>query len=147
MSYLPEGMPIPRPTLDDAPYWEACRRGELVIRYCAACARHFHPPLPTCPRCGAFDVGWRKVSGRGTIYTWTVGHHPVHAALRGQPPYNVVAVLLDDADDVRIVSNVIDIPPEELAFGLPVEVVFEAASDGSRLPRFRRAVSVEGDRR
>lgn len=144
MSYLPEGMPSPHPTLDDAPFWQACQEQRLVIRHCDQCDRFFHPPLPTCPRCGSTRLGWRPVSGRGTVYSYTVGHHAVHPALQGHGPYNVSVVLLDGADDVRLVSNVIDAAPGELAIGLPVEVVFEPSGEGPLLPRFRKATTVGG---
>ncbi len=139
MSYLPAGIPAPRPTVDDAPFWQACQEQRLVIRHCGGCGRFFHPPMPCCPRCGSMDVSWQPVSGRGTIYTWTVAHQAVHPALKGHGPYNVSVVLLDDADDVRLVTNVVDVPPNGLHIGLPVEVCFEDAGDGTLLPRFRRA--------
>lgn len=137
MSYLPDGMPSPQPNLDDAPYWHACQEMRLVIRHCDDCNAFFHPPMPRCPRCGGAEVTWRAVSGAGTVYTYSIGHHAVHPALRQAGPYNVVVVLLDGADDVRIVSNLIDVAPEDLRIGLPVEVCFEAATDGTLLPRFR----------
>lgn len=139
MTYLPEGMPTPMPTLDDAAFWRACQEQRLVIRHCEQCQQFFHPPMPNCPRCSANKLSWKPVSGRGTVYSYTVGHHPVHPALKGHGPYNVVVVLLDDADDVRLISNLIDVAPEDLAIGMPVEVMFEAAGDGTLLPRFRRA--------
>jgi uncharacterized OB-fold protein len=139
MSYLPAGIPAPRPTVDDAPFWQACQDRRLVIRHCDSCERFFHPPLPACPRCGAMTLGWKPVSGNATVYTYTIGHQPVHPALEGHGPYNVSVVLLDDADDVRLVTNVVDVAPDELHIGMPVTVCFEEAGDGTLLPRFRRA--------
>jgi uncharacterized protein len=144
MSYLPTGVPSPRPTVDDAPFWRACQDRRLVIRHCDSCHRFFHPPLPTCPRCGSFEVSWSPVSGRGTVYTYTVVHQGVHAALKGHGPYNVSVVLLDDADDVRLVTNVVDASPPDLRIGLPVEVCFEETGDGAVVPRFRRADADRG---
>lgn len=137
MSYLPEGMPSPHATLDDAPFWQACQEQRLVIRHCESCHQFFHPPLPVCQKCGSSSLGWKPVSGRGTVYSYTVGHHAVHPSLKGHGPYNVAVVLLDDADDVRLVTNVVDAEPPTLRIGLPVAVCFEPASDGTLLPRFR----------
>lgn len=138
MSYLPEGLPSPHPTLDDAPFWQACQQQQLVIRHCENCHQFFHPPLPVCQKCGSSNLSWKPVSGHGTVYTYTIGHYAVHPSLKGHAPYNVSVVLLDDADDVRLVTNVVDAEPPLLAIGLPVTVCFETASDGSLLPRFRR---------
>ncbi|HZZ01743.1 OB-fold domain-containing protein [Paraburkholderia sp.] len=84
------------------------------------------------------NLGWKEISGNGTVFTYTIGHHAVHPALKGHGPYNVSVILLDDADDVRLVSNVIAVPPEELAIGMPVTVCFEPVGNGMLLPRFRR---------
>lgn len=144
MSYLPKDMPSPIPTVDDAVFWQACQEERLVVRRCKTCAKFYHPPLPTCPNCGSPDVTWEQVSGFGTVYTYTIGHHAVHPALKGHAPYNVSIVLLDDADDVRLISNVVDVPNEEMHIGLPVEVHFEPAGNGQMLPRFRRRVAQGG---
>ena len=144
MSYMPAGIPAPRPTTDDAPFWQACQERRLVIRHCDNCQHFFHPPLPTCPRCGSFTLSWKPVSGSGTVYTYTVGHQAVHPALKDHGPYNVSVVLLDDADDVRIVTNIVDVAPEDLHIGMPVTVCFEEAGDGTLLPRFRRAEAKGG---
>lgn len=138
MSYLPQGMPVPEPSSEDAPFWNACLEGKLLIRHCQDCQKHFHPPMPGCTHCGSTNVDWREVSGNGSIFTYTVIHHPAHSVLKGHPPYNVSVVLLDDADDVRVISNVIDVPPSELSVGMPVSVCFEDAGNGMMLPRFKR---------
>lgn len=138
MAYLPEGMPAPQPVLDDLPYWQACQEQRLVIRHCEQCHQFFHPPLPYCQKCGSSQLSWKPVSGHGTVYSYTVGHYAVHPSLKGHGPYNVSVVLLDDADDVRIVSNVVDAEPPALRIGLPVTVCFESAGqDGWLVPRFR----------
>jgi uncharacterized OB-fold protein len=139
MAYLPDGTPLPHAGPDDAPYWQFCRERTLRIQRCTACGLHRHPPGPCCPRCGSFEHEWAPVSGRGSVFSWTVVHHPVHPAHRGAVPYNVAVVLLDGADEVRLVSNVIDAAPGEMRIGLPVEVVFEDAGEGWVLPRFRKS--------
>lgn len=138
MSYLPNDMPVPQPTPDDAAYWEFCRDRELRIQRCGDCGRFRHPPMPLCPVCRSAKTDWTAVSGEGTVFSYTVAHHPTHPALKGATPYNIAVVMLDDADDVRVVSNVIDASPEEMRIGLPVSLVWESTSDGGHLARFRK---------
>ncbi|WP_084181701.1 Zn-ribbon domain-containing OB-fold protein [Polaromonas glacialis] len=138
MAYLPAGMPAPQATREDAPFWTACNEQRLVIRHCNACHRFFHPPMPACPRCASTDVGWQEVSGTGTVFTYTVGYHATHSALKGHPPYNVAVVLLDGADDVRLVSNVVDVAPQDMKIGMPVTVFWDEISEGVNLPRFKK---------
>jgi uncharacterized OB-fold protein len=138
MAYLPAGMPAPSASKDDAPFWEGCNQKKLVIRHCNACQQFFHPPAPACPRCASTSVGWKEVSGNGTVFTYTIGHHAVHSSLKGHKPYNVAIVLLDDADDVRLVSNVVDVEAQDMKIGMPVSVFWDEISEGVYLPRFKK---------
>jgi uncharacterized protein len=140
MPYLPADLPRIVPGCDDAPWWEALRRHELVVQRCAACGVWRHPPSPVCAACHATDARFERVSGRGRVFSWTVVHHPVHPALADRVPYNVVLVELPDAGCVRLVTNLVDVAPDDVRVGLDVEVVFEDLDDVT-LPRFRRARS------
>ena len=141
MSYLPAGMPLPEPSPEDAPYWAACREHRLSIRHCNACQRFFHPPMPSCAHCGSTNVDWRDVAGEGTVFSYTVAYHAVHKALQGRVPYNIVVVMLNDADDVRLISNLVDVEPDAIRIGMPVTVVWETLENGMGLPRFRKSAS------
>ena len=138
MSYLPEGMPAPAPGPEDAPFWESCNRGELRIQCCDDCGTFRHPPIPVCAACRSSKSTWTLVPGTGTVFSYTVAHHPTHPALRGSPPYNIAVIHLDGAGDVRLVSNVVDVPPDEMRIGMRVDLVWDAIGDGRLLPRFRR---------
>jgi uncharacterized OB-fold protein len=132
---LPEGLPAPVAEADglDAPYWEGTRRGELWIQRCRACAGWQWGPEWICHRCLSFDVGWERVDGRGRIYSWERVWHPVHPALKGQPPYLVVLVELPHADSVRMVGNLLGDPGQEVRIGASVEAVFEP-HDEAKVP-------------
>ena len=130
--YLPAGLPAPVPEADglDAPYWEGTRRGELWIQRCRACAGWQWGPEWICHRCLSFDVGWEPVAGRGRIYSWERVWHPVHPALKGQPPYLVVLVELPHADNVRMIGNLLGDPHQDVRIGADVEAVFEPHDEG-----------------
>jgi uncharacterized OB-fold protein len=89
-----------------------------------------------CPDCYCFDMEWPQVSGKGKIYTWVVDHRGFHPAFKDEVPYAVVIVELNEG--VRMVSRMVDTKPEELKFGLPVEVVFDDVTDEITLPMFKR---------
>ena len=130
--------PIPVPTPETRPFWEAARRHELSIQRCRACGRHVFYPRAACPHCFAADLEWRRVSGRGTLHTFTV----VHRGQRGFPlaaPYVIAIVALDEGP--RMMTNLVgvDADPARLRIGMPVEVVFEDVSPEIALPRFRPA--------
>ena len=61
-----------------------------------------------------------EASGRGTVFSYVVMHHPPFPAF--DPPYAVGLVEL--AEGVRIISNVVGVAPDEVRIGLPVRLEF-----------------------
>jgi hypothetical protein len=124
-------MPPPNPLT--AGFWEAARRHELVVQRCG-CGRYRHYPQLLCPDCHSDDWTWAAVSGRGTVYTFTVTHRAFHPAWADRVPYVVATLELEEG--IRMVS---DLPPEDTAevrVGMPVEVFFDD-QESVTLPRFR----------
>ncbi|MEU7022126.1 OB-fold domain-containing protein [Streptomyces sp. NPDC046203] len=128
---------------DGAPFWEYAARGELRVQTCAACAEPRFPPRPCCPHCQSFDSTWRRLSGRGRIWSFVVPHPPLLPDYAAQAPYNAVLVELADAPRVRLAGNVVASPgaqldsvdPARLRIGAPVKVVF-AEIGGITVPRW-----------
>ena len=137
--YLPADLVSVTPDPVTDPFWEGCRLRELRLQRCGDCKRFRHPPLPGCPQCGSGRSEWVKVSGKGTVFSYTIAYHAVSPQVAKDVPYNVVLVEMEGAPGVRLVSNLVDTPPEQVRVGLPVEVAWEQAGTDMSLPRFRRA--------
>ncbi len=118
-------LPRPRP-LSEA-FWTGGAKGQLLIHRCHACGHWFHPPGPMCFRCRSFDVGPQAVSGRGTVATFTVNHQQWLPGF--PPPYTVAMVEIAEEPGVRVTSNIVGCPPEQVHIGMPVEVLFEQWED------------------
>ena len=103
--------------------------GRLALQACERCAAVQFPPEDACRSCGSFALGTRAVSGRGTVESVAVVHHAVHPLLRPRVPYAVALVELEDAPHVRLLGNVLNRAPGEIAIGDPVRVVFEELTD------------------
>jgi uncharacterized OB-fold protein len=129
--------PLPEPSRDTKPYWDALREGRLVIQQCAACGKLRHYPRPVCDACYSMDATWRQVSGRGKVHSWTVAHHPFHPGFKAELPYVLVTVDLEEG--VRMIAQLRGVSPDAISIGLPVEVAFERATDELTLPVFRKA--------
>lgn len=127
------------PDANTQPFWDACRKRELRLQRCSDCGRFRQPPLPGCARCGSKLCDWPLLSGAGTVFSYTVVHHAAVPSLAATVPYNVVVVELDDAPGARLISNLLDVPPEEMAIGMRVAVAWDEVRDDLVLPRFRRA--------
>jgi uncharacterized OB-fold protein len=131
------GKPLPEPGRDSKPYWDALREGRLLIQACGACGKLRHYPRPVCDACYSMKVAWRQVSGRGRLHSWTVSHHPFHPGFKSELPYVLATVDLEEG--VRMLAQLRGVASEEIAVGLPVEVVFERATEELTLPVFVRA--------
>jgi uncharacterized OB-fold protein len=131
---------IPRPdpvSPDDARFWSYVDAGETRLQRCAECATFRHPPRPLCAHCGSRDTEWIVASGRGEVWARTVIHPPTLPAFAARTPYGAVVVRLDEG--VFMVSNVVDRAPDNIAIGMPVELVVTEVEAGLRLPLFRDA--------
>lgn len=109
-----------------AGYFTGLAQGQLRFPRCAACTRFHWYPMRLCPHCQSPDIHWHRVSGRGTLFSWTTVRHPFDPKLATQVPYIVGLVTFADAPGIRLVTTIIDAPPGGLAIGLPVEPVFRA---------------------
>lgn len=145
------------PLVDDdgAPFWQYAARGELRVQACAApaCGELRFPPRPCCPHCHSFDSEWRRMSGKGRIWSYVIPHPPLLPDYAAQAPYNVIVVELAEAPRIRLVGNLVTGPDaplnsvarERIRIGAKVQVVFTAGGDdgddrddgdGARLPRW-----------
>lgn len=128
---LPHAVPGPL----TAPFWDACRRSELLFQRCGNCAAVTFPPTDFCRECQRQELRWERSSGHGTLYSWTVVHRPVTPAFT--TPYAPAIVTLDEG--YQMVTNIINARPADLHAGLPVRVAFAGVGGGLVLPYFEPA--------
>jgi uncharacterized OB-fold protein len=115
-------VPLPRLSADTAFFWRSGADGLLRMQRCGECGRYAHPPTPECRRCGAAPQP-TPVSGRGTLFSYTVNHQQFIPWL--PPPYVLAIVSLEEQEDVHLTTRLVDVAPEDVCIGLPVSVVFE----------------------
>lgn len=127
----------PRPALNrDNRFWfDAAREKRLVVQRCTACGSLRHPPGPCCPHCRSFDWDTVEASGEATLYSWVVAHHPRHPAF----DYPLVVALVELAEGTRLITNVVDLDPDDLRIGMPLRLDWLEADPELTLPVFRRA--------
>lgn len=95
---------------------------ELLIEHCDRCARWVHPAAGQCRDCGGQLVA-RPVSGRGSVFTYTVNFHPYHPDV--PTPYVIAIVELVEQQDLRVATNIVDCEPDSIECGMPVELRFQ----------------------
>jgi uncharacterized OB-fold protein len=125
----------PSMTADSQFFWDGVKEGRLLIQRCAACGALRHPPRPMCPRCHSLDWDTLESSGRGTVYSFVMPRHP-------QFPFfddDYIVGLIELEEGTRLVSNVVDVAPDEARIGMAVVVRFDEFDGGVVLPVFTPA--------
>ncbi|MGW2636523.1 bifunctional MaoC family dehydratase N-terminal/OB-fold nucleic acid binding domain-containing protein [Streptomyces sp. NPDC001348] len=145
------GVRRPRPVVnrDNAGFWEGVAEHRLLIQRCTGCGTLRHPWLPGCNACGCLDWDTVEASGRGTVYSHVVMHHPPFPAFT-EPDHGADAAgpyavgLIELAEGVRMVAGVVGVPHDKVRIGLPVRVEFRRYEDDGGalvLPVFRAGES------
>jgi len=129
--------PLPKLEGFAGQFYDWCRRGELRFQRCSECQTWRHVPREMCAACGSLGSSWERSSGRGVVFTWTVAMRAMHPGFDEDVPFAPTVVELEEG--VRLLSHVIDCPPDELEIDMPVEVVFEAVTEDVTLPKFKRS--------
>ncbi|MEU9856385.1 bifunctional MaoC family dehydratase N-terminal/OB-fold nucleic acid binding domain-containing protein [Streptomyces sp. NPDC047974] len=127
----------PRPVInrDNAGFWEGVAAHRLLIQRCAACGTFRFPWLPGCSECGAAEWDTVEAGGEGTVHSYVVMHHPPFPAF--DPPYAVG--LIELAEGVRMIANVVGVPYDKVRIGMPVRLEFRRFDEELELPVFRAA--------
>ena len=130
--------PLPRMNAETRPFWEGCKNHQLRFQKCKQCRLFRWPPSVICPNCLSGDTAWINAIGRGTIYSFAVFHRAFHPAFKKDIPYITASIQLEEGP--RILSNVVDCPPDQVACGMPVEVTWVDLMEEFSLPKFKPRV-------
>jgi uncharacterized OB-fold protein len=130
----PVDMPVPVPSPESRPFWDAARDKRLVVPKCRSCGSTWFPPTLMCPSCGTADHQWVEVSGRGTVFSFIVMHRVYHPAFADKVPYVVAVIELEEGP--RLLSNVVGIPPHQVRCDMPVRVTFDETRGDMTIPQF-----------
>ena len=125
----------PSMTADSQFFWNGVKDGRLLIQRCAACGVLRHPPRPMCPHCHSLTWDTLESSGKGTVYSFVMPRHP-------QFPFfddDYIVALIELEEGTRLVSNLVDVAPEDTRIGMAVVVRFDEFDDGVVLPVFTPA--------
>lgn len=126
-------MQRPRPTITEQsePYWTSVAHHEMRIQRCRSCGTYRFYPTPVCPSCWSSEFEWAPVSGRATLYSYSVVHRPVTDAFAAETPYVVALVTLEEGPTMMM--NVIDAPVDGVTIGMPLRIDYRDV-DGFTLP-------------
>ena len=124
---------------DNGWWWQMADEGRLGIQRCLGCKTLRHPPRPMCGDCHSLEWDVVRASGRGSICSYTVLHHPKFPGY----DYPLIIVLVDLEEGTRLTSELVNCEPGAVRFGMAVEMRIHEDPDGFRLPVFQPAVTRE----
>jgi uncharacterized OB-fold protein len=93
-----------------------------------------------CWFCLSSDLVPAEVSGRASLYTWTMSEQAFHPFFADKLPYAHATVELAEQPGLRLITNVIECPWSDLRIELPLEVRFRELAPEFTVPLFRPAV-------
>jgi uncharacterized OB-fold protein len=118
---------LPKVTPGNEHFWKGGAEGELRFLRCQDCKYYIHPPSPLCPECLGKNLAVEAVSGRAHVLTYTINHQPW---IPGVPlPYAIAIVEIVEQKGLRLMTNIVDCPIDEIEIGMPVRVRFEQHDD------------------
>jgi hypothetical protein len=85
----------------------------------------------------------QPVSGQGSVFTFTVNHHPFNPAV--PVPFVIAVVELIEQPGLRFTTDLVECDIDEVHIGMAVEVVFEQAGE-AWVPLFRPIRQADDDR-
>ncbi len=130
--------PLPCPNPDNKPFWDACKNHQLKFQKCQGCGHLRWPAALICPKCHSEESEWIEVSGRGKVYTYAVYRQAFHPGFEKDLPYVTASIELEEGP--RLLSNVVNCPPEKVYCEMPVKVTWDEISGEVSLPKFEPSV-------
>lgn len=128
--------PLPEIRPETKPYWDACKKHELLIPKSKETGELFFYPRAMSPGDDMSEnIEWTKSKGKGKVWTFSVHHMGPSKAYKGDPPHVVALVEMDEG--VKMMTNIIDCDPHDVQIGMEVEVVFDDVTDEITLPKFK----------
>ena len=119
------------------PFWDATKQHRLVAPQCGSCGSFRMPPTPFCPSCQSQSIEWIVLSGRGSVYSYTIVERGIVPGMEAHLPYVPAVIELDGAPGVRLISNVVDVDVADIHVGMAVAVVWDDHANGVAVPRFK----------
>jgi hypothetical protein len=121
--------PEPQANADSRPYWEACRREELIYQFCEECGKAQFYPRGRCVHCSNATLKWLTSAGGGRIYALT----EVHVGQRNNAaPYYLAMIEMDEG--FKIMTNIVS-GGKGASIGRRGHIVFESRGE-SKIPQF-----------
>ena len=115
-------------------FWQGTRERKLMIQRCTATQRpQWYPRSHSLHAPGA-PVEWMQVSGRGTLFTYSVIHRG-----NGTTPTPYICAVVELEEGVLFTTTLRGVGDEDMRIGMPLQVDYAEAGPDLVLPFFKPA--------
>jgi uncharacterized protein len=128
---------LPRVDDDSRAYWESAKAHAAKLQKCGNCGQFRFYPSPACHFCGSLAFTWTPISGKGTIYSYSILERAKGNSFADLVPIAIVMVTLDEGP--VMLSDLVGYDPDTVYIGQHVEMTYEDITDEITLPMFRPA--------
>lgn len=115
-------------------FWKGTKQKKLLIQHCCDCDSYIFYPRKNCPECWSSNLDWRESSGKAKVFSYSVTYEGVESMFQEELP--IILAWVDLPEGVRLNTNILDCDPDDVKFGMDVEVVFKEATDEITMPYF-----------
>ncbi|NNN19324.1 MAG: hypothetical protein HKL84_05665 [Acidimicrobiaceae bacterium] len=117
--------PVPRPSPETVPFWEACQQERFLLPRCSQCGSFWFPPTAFCPECWSPNWDWHEATGLGSLHSFVIFRRQYHPAF--VTPYAVGVVHLKEGPNIlgRILTNDF----EKLHVEMPLTLMWDRAEE------------------
>ena len=112
-----------RDIITPEPWALATRERKFTYQQCDNCGTVVWYPRAHCTGCTTGALQWQTSAGEGTIYTFSIVRQSYHPFFRGEVPYVVAYVDLDEG--VRFLTNVVGVDADAVRVGQRVRLEWE----------------------
>jgi len=130
--------PMPRPNPMTQFFWDGCKARRLLILRCQPCGHFVHYPRPVCNKCLSTELAPEEVSGRASLYAYTLTMQAFHPYYVDKLPYTLAVVELEEQPGLRITTNIVDVAEGALKTGMPLRLVWREVAPDLVLPMFTK---------
>ena len=126
---------------DNIAHYRGLLGGRLLINRCLACGFWVYPHRPLCPRCLSWDVRPAEVSGRGTVFMFTLIQQERDPGGHLQEPIVAAAVELAEQKGLRYLARIVNCPSSAVKPDMPVRLTWVEREGHVSMPAFEPAAS------
>jgi uncharacterized OB-fold protein len=133
--------PLPEPTPATRPFWDAAREHRLLLQRSKRTGQFLYYPREVSPFGPEDELEWAEVSGRGSVYSYTVARRATAPQWANDVPYVIAIIELEEGP--HLTANVIGCDPAAVFIGQPVAASFDDVTPEITLVQFRPSEGVD----